>query len=331
MGMFVFLICTERSGSNFITNLVGGFPTVSAPPPTHLFRLFANARSHYGDLARDRNWEILIGDVVENLNAKLGTWRTTVTADELQRQARRRDPFELLRLIYEKEAAADAAAHSFIKENHTHRFAATLANAYADCRFVMMVRDPRDVASSWLRTDSIPGGVREAVDTWETDQREALPVFEALQTQGRVLFLRYEDLIAEPRSQLEVLADFIGIPFDESVFEFYRNTRTQANAARISAWRNTQRPIMQDNAGSYRRTLSQADIRYVELRCAALMRNFGYDLETVGSDSESDHEEIESLAAQVNPGRYRIDSEQEAAIRKRRLDALERVLARRLT
>ncbi len=234
--MFVFLICSERSGSNFITNLAGGFPAVSAPPPTHLFRLFANTRSQYGDLTRDRNWNTLADDVVENLNAKLGTWRTSVDAAELLGHARCRHPFELLRLAYEKEAQADGASHCFVKENHTHTFAAELLDFFPDCRFVMMVRDPRDVASSWVRTDSIPGGVRKAVDTWQQDQAGALPVFEDLQASGRGLFLRYEDLIARPRQKLQTLAAFMGIPFDESVFDFHRDPRTRANAARIRAW-----------------------------------------------------------------------------------------------
>lgn len=328
--MFVFLMCSERSGSNFLTNLAGGFPSISAPPPTHLFRLFANARSGYGDLEAEANWRILISDVVENLEAKLGTWRTSVDEAELHRDARCRHPFELLRIAYEKEAQADGAQHSFIKENQTYAFVDALLDFYHDCRFVMMVRDPRDVASSWVRTDSIPGGVRKAVDTWHRDQAGALPVYLSLAEAGRALLLRYEDLLAEPGRKLGELAEFLNIPFDPAVFDFYKDDRTRANAARIKAWENTGRPIMRDNAGGYRKTLTAADVRYIELRCAALMDRFGYPLETIVAGERNDGEEMARLEPQLSAGRHVIDNGAEAEIRQRRLEALERVLGRDL-
>ncbi|MEQ8857303.1 MAG: sulfotransferase [Pseudomonadales bacterium] len=329
--MFIFLICTERSGSNFLTSLAGGFPDVSAPPPTHLFRLFANTRAQYGDLQREENWKTLVDDIVENHAAKLGTWHTSIDRTELLRKVTRRDAFELLRLIYHKEALADGASRSFVKENQTHTFAEALADFFPDSQFVMMVRDPRDVASSWVRTDSIPGGVQKAIDTWHRDQTEALPVFRKLDSAGRAHFLRYEDLIAEPQTHLKALARFMGIAYDDSVLEYYRDPRTRANAERIEAWQNTGRPIMRDNAGGYRRVLSDTDVRYIELRCARLMQRFGYPTESAIDTDAIDRAELARLEGQLTPGRYQIEDDREMEIRKRRLDAIHRVLARRLT
>ena len=88
-------MCTERSGSNLLTSLAGAFQGMSAPPPTHLFRIFAHNRSNYGDLTNDRNWRVLVEDVVENFGAKLGLWNTEIAFDELVTTTPR-DAFELL-------------------------------------------------------------------------------------------------------------------------------------------------------------------------------------------------------------------------------------------
>jgi hypothetical protein len=218
---------------------------------------------------------------------------------------------------------------SFVKENQTHTLATTLLDAYPDARFVMMIRDPRDVAASWVLTDSIAGGVQRAVDVWLKDQSEAEPVYGALHQRGRAARLRYEDLIAAPRRHLEALADFMGVPFDESVFEFYRKPRTRANAERIEAWANIKRPIMHTNAGKYRNTLSATDIRYVELRCGELMQRFGYAPETDAANRADVPTEIERLLPHVSPGRFVVEDDRERAIRDRRRAALNRVLARR--
>jgi hypothetical protein len=322
-------MCTERSGSNLLTSLAGAFQGMSAPPPTHLFRIFAHNRSNYGDLTNDRNWRVLVEDVVENFGAKLGLWNTEIAFDELVTTTPR-DAFELLRCIYAQEAQVDAAVNSFVKENHTYQFAETLARYFADCRFVFLVRDPRDVASSWVRTDSIPGGVEKAVDTWVEDQTGTLAVCDVLRREERVFMLRYEDLISQPGTQLNALADFFGLPFTDSIFDFYKHPRTSANAERIQAWKNIGRPIMRDNSGEFERVLSDSEIRYVELRCGRLMERFGYALR-LSSNAVFDTDEVERLRPHLNVGRYVIDAPAELAIRQRRLMAIKRVVERRLT
>ena len=142
------------------------------------------------------------------------------------------------------------AVNSFVKENHTYQFAETLARYFADCRFVFLVRDPRDVASSWVRTDSIPGGIEKAVDTWVEDQTGTLAVCDVLRREERVFMLRYEDLISQSVEQLNALAHFFELPFTDSIFDFYKHPRTSANAKRIQAWKNIGRPIMPTTAAS---------------------------------------------------------------------------------
>ncbi len=333
MKNFVFLISTERSGSNFIVSLMNGHPRISGPPPSHLFRLFAGNVSNYGELTRQANWETLVDDCIAAFNAKLGQWSTTSSRDEIIRSADTRTAAEVLRLIYEKEAVFDGATHIFVKENHTDRFVSYLRTNFPGCRFVWLVRDPRDVAASWVRTRGIPGGVENAITAWTGDQDGAQRVFDQLKDSGTILRVHYEDLITNTQQTLEKLVSFLDLSYDERMLSFFREPRTAANANRIEAWANLSRPILCGNSGNYRQVLTQEDQRFTELACGPLMEPLGYACETkiTGLSTRRRAIEMDALRPLLSPGGYEIRDAEEQAIRTRRQAAIETVLKRRLT
>lgn len=332
MKRFIFLVASERSGSNFITSLMNGHRVVSGPPPTHLLRLFGTNGSNYGDLGLEKNWRTLIDDVVLNFTCKLGSWNTSLSAEQLLRRAGGRTTAEPIRLLYEEEARHDGASHVFVKENRTYRFADYLMDGFRGCQFVLLVRDPRDVASSWVRTPSIPGGVKEAVDTWLEDQEGGRELLSRLQPTGRIRLVRYEDLVTEPEASIADLLNFLGLPPDNKMLEFHRSERTQKNAARIQAWGNLARPILRDNKRNYVDVLTEDDVLYVELRCYELMRAFGYSTEKLGVSvsSRKREETVRALAPTISGGSYVIERDEERAIREQRLAAINTVLTREL-
>jgi len=328
---FAFLICSERSGSNLITSLMGGHREISGPPPSHLFRLFATNAHRYQPLDDDRNWNAFRIDLLDAFANMLGEWNTAPPASDPQPLPDQRSIAAELQRIYGREAAAEGARISFVKENHCYAFAPFLLASYAGCRFVHQVRDPRDVAASWLATDGIAGGVVKAIDTWVSDQTETLTLVRQLQPSGRAMTIRYEDLLADPEAAARLLCAHLGLAFDPGMLEFFTNERTRRNAASIDAWSNLAKPVMRDNAGKFRSVLSSDDLRYVELRCAGLMGSFGYMPETdAGSLGAVERQsEAAGLAGSVNPGRpYKLSTGAEKDRRDRRRAVIDRVLSR---
>ena len=311
---------------------MNGHSLISGPPPSHLFRLFGTNRGRYGDLSSAHNWNILIDDVVANFAHKLGYWNTTVSSDELRQNVEEHSVAALLRFIYEKEARYEDASHIFVKENHSYSFAPFLLAQFPDCKFVWLVRDPRDVTSSWLNTPTMPGGVEKAVEVWSKDQEASLELFHQLQDSGRILRIYYEDLVGETVRSLTRLTTFLGLSYEERMLEFNTQRRTVENARRIDAWANLQNPVLSANTKKYRAILSEADQRYIELACHSLMVQFSYagDFITEPPAAETRTALLDELRPSVNAGSYSIPSSQEQEIRERRLAAVQRVLTRRL-
>lgn len=331
MMKFSFLISSERSGTNLLTSLMDGHPAICGPPPSHLFRLFGSNRGNYGDLEADANWETLIADLVLNLGCALGQWHTTVTQDELRKGVRRRSVAELLRFVYEKEASADGASHLFVKENHTYLFVPFLQAHFPDCRFVFLVRDPRDVASSFVNTAGIAGGVEKAMKIWVEDQTASLALFHQLRDSGRISLVRYEDLVRQPERELTRLVEPMGLSFEPQMLAAHRRRRSVESARRIEAWANLDRPVLSDNFGKYRSSLSEVDVRFVELVAWQLMAALRYPPELVTSPPGDDAApELERLRPLLSSGSYEIGGAAEREIRQLRLAAIDRVLTRRL-
>jgi Sulfotransferase family len=330
---YTFLVCSERSGSNLIRNMMGSHSAICAPPPAHLFRLFLSNESNYGDLKRDANWDTLLNDIVTAFDNQLGIWNTRLGVDDLQRHVLQRSAAAAIGSIYEEEANQEGATHLFIKENHTARFASILRQAFNPCRFVFLVRDPRDVAVSFLTTDSMPGGVAKAVDIWRADQMDNCSLQSTFSESNICHFLKYENLIKQPEIELRNLTDFVGLDFEPQILNFHLNESVRRNAARIEAWSNLSKPVMKDNAGKFESTLTRDEIEYVELCCFDLMKILGFELTVIDKlPAEPElSQKIIRLADIVREGRSRVVNEEEKIIRERRQAVIDTVLSRHLT
>ena len=328
---FVFLLCSERSGSNFVTKLLDAHSQICGPSPTHMIRTFAPNLWRYGDLGDATNWAALCDDVADLLEHQLGIWGTACTSEELQRAAPGRSFADLVTVVYRAEAHRHDKSVVFVKENHAARLAPFLTASFPAAKYLFVVRDPRDVALSVKRSPATRGRVLDGATMWLEDQRENLSLLGSLDA-GRIRRIRYEDIIADPSAELSAICTFLGVDFEPEMLDFHNNELTRENAARIDAWRNLAKPILTDNAGRYRSELSELEIRFVEALCAPEMSYFGYarDLETGPSSLDSLTADLMALEEGETALRADAVSDAESDTRTRRIEVIDRVLGRTL-
>jgi len=284
---FDFLICSERSGSNLIAKVMDGHPRVCGPFPSHMMRTFCPQYYLYGDLGDEANWAYLTDDVAEYLANIFAQWESVVSGEELREQCPGRTLTEIIRYAYEKEAHARGKDRVFVKENHAYQFIPfTLAN-FPQSRFVWLVRDPRDMALC-QRDSILAGGVQRAMEAWKPDQAESLKVYGFLKDTGRILLLKFEDLVGRSEDTARQLCDFLELAYAPEMLDFHKNANVTANAGAITAWADLGKPIIADNYNNYQSALSEAEIRFVEAACRDEMQALGYvpDFEPQGSVEE---------------------------------------------
>ncbi len=275
----VFLLCSERSGSNLFIRLLDSHPDFCGPPPSHLIRTLALNLTRLGDVEQDEQaWQRLLDVSTRVMQHQLGVWQCSMDARTLSRCVEERSVRGVISAIYTAEAHAQNKTRSVIKENRIHIFLPFLMQVFPDARYVWVVRDPRDMALSWKRSSNHPGDVRRGTQVWLQDQERFRQILGYLAPSGRIMRLRYEDIVQTPEPALTTLCDFLQVAYDPAMLNFHDKEDTKANAVRIANWENLARPLIGDNTGKFRNALTQEEISYIESACAIEMRAHEYAL-----------------------------------------------------
>lgn len=275
MSLF-FLMCSERSGSNFISKLLNGHKNICGPSTKHIINPIARNLFRYGDLSSKGNWGELLTDMHRLMNVDFSVWKKSFTYEDLQELAAPGDIKSLIQNIFLEEARANGKQHVFIKENHVYEFLPFLLTHFPEAKFVYQVRDPRDMALSWKKNPDHPGGVVKAARQWKQDQQQSLKNFHLLKKLGKAHFVRYEDLTANNELELKNIVQFLGLPFDEGVYNFHEDEVTRKNAGMQKAWANLSKGVIANNSKKYIEELSSEEVKVIEKICFYEMQHLSY-------------------------------------------------------
>ena len=275
----IFLLASERSGTNLVRVICGSHPAVCAPAPLHLLMSFAPELPVYGDLDDDESFRRLCHHVAEVFEHQLGSWSAAFTGDDLFRDVEERSFMALFDHVYELERRASGTRRVFFKENETFDHVDRLRDCYPDARFVYLVRDGRDVLASWLRSPTHFGTLEQGATLWSAQQRKCIAVYRELRSAGAIHVLYYEDLVSRPEETVRELCDFLEEDFVPEMLEFYRRDAVVREAKAIENWRHLARPILEQHLRLYPRRLSRRQIFRFETLAFRELRLLGFDLD----------------------------------------------------
>jgi len=161
------------------------------------------------------------------------------------------------------------------------RYLALLIERFPEARFLIIVRDGRDVASSWRKKGDF--SLEEGIDHWIRDNRAG----ELYWNHPRVMKFTYEEFIAQTDATLEKILDFLGEPFEEGLKNYHERPRalyaadlakpaSEASADHLQ-YRNWQinQPIF-DGRGKWKKELSSDEVALIEQRAGDMLRAYGY-------------------------------------------------------
>lgn len=171
------------------------------------------------------------------------------------------------------------------------RLSSELLGIYPSAKCIVIVRDPRAVVSSILPLEFGANHATMAAIDWVGDIAHGLAA--ANTHEGRVHHLRYEDLVADPGTELQSVATFLGVATDFDPDDV--SGPTAALADRLEHHRELSRRIEPHLAERWRTKLSERDRLRVENETRWIARSFGYDV----SVSAHDRSPVTMLGAAV--------------------------------
>ena len=274
----LFIVGTERSGSNLLRLVLDAHPRLFVPHPPHVMHFFGPLEHRYGDLTREPALRALTRDVLRLVEGHIHQWERVPSVDAVLARAPTRDLFGVMAGLY--TAACDHAGKprwgnkSTFMVHHADRVRAV----YPSARFLWLVRDPRDVAVSSRESVFSPFHPLRTATLWARQQAEGARLEAAWPDQ--VLRVHYEALVGEPEATVGRICDFLGEVPDPAMQSFHKRPAAQRSAGLSQSWARTGQPIQASRVGRWAGALSALELAQVEVTADAQMRLLGYDRQT---------------------------------------------------
>ncbi len=142
-----------------------------------------------------------------------------------------------------------------------HHHLHLLPDLWPEARYIHVLRDPRDVARSTMRL-GWTGHPYFGVDIWLDARRQFQRLTERVDP-GRILTVRYADLVRDAEGELRRCCAHLGVGYDPAMLEYDRSsTYEKPDPSLVDQWK---------------RKMSERDVRLIEGRCGALLHEAGYE------------------------------------------------------
>jgi hypothetical protein len=270
----IFIIGTERSGSNLLRLLLHAHSRIAVPHPPHLVRYFAPLMPSYGDLRSDRAFSRFTRDVVQLVETHIHPWEVRIDVEALRRTARR-DLLGVYVALYQQYLDTVGKARWACKSTFMIDWARPLLDRIPDAQFLLLVRDPRDVAASSKKAVFSTFHPYRTALLWREQQEKGLELLQTLPARS-IHLLRYEDLVREPEPAVRSLCAFLEEDFEPAMLRHFEGEEARRTAALAEAWANTSQPVNVASVGRFDKDMTPREVQLVESVAAGTMARLGY-------------------------------------------------------
>lgn len=278
----VFILSSERSGSNLLRKLVTQYQCeYFGPSPAHFLKHLYYRVPYYGALDKLDNFKDLVSDALQLCYVHFSPWDIELTVDEVvhgyQREFDTNDVVLLSHYLMSVYAAHKGYTTYICKDNYLYEFVLDILWKLPEARFIYLYRDPRDYALSQFHRRMITDSYTLNARLWDYEQTKCIKYLDLL-GEKRVYQVSYESLIKSDNA-MRGLCDFLGVEYIDAQDTQFTNEQVP------DEWKNLHKPVLQSNAGKYRKQLTVKQLELVEFICGRNMEYLGYNKETTAEKS----------------------------------------------
>jgi len=279
--MQIFILATERSGSNLLRSILSAHNLIVAPPAPNIVSYLADYYQNYGDLQYRDNLLQLIHDCLDLCEIHPNPWGLESTAEEIADKIKIPTFWQVYHTIFQSYAEKEDKIHWVSKDIQSYRFAFEILAELDDVRFIYLARDGRDVALSMIKSDVHGKNVFLNANLWKKEQSQMLKLFHSL-PKNRIIMTHYEDLLNNPTFEITKITDFLGIDFEENMVQFHQSEKSEQAAESSKYWENLTKPIMTSNYNKFINQMSLQDIWIFESVAGNQLSALGYGIVVKG-------------------------------------------------
>jgi len=230
-----FIIGNPRSGTSLLRNILNNHSSIVVPPECgfihwwyHKYKSWSNNES--------KNKEAIHGFVNDlKTSRKIETWKLDFSLLEtylLKRNISSYNElcFQIIK-FYGVSAGKINPQALGDKNNYYIAYLTALQKIAPTAKFIFLIRDPRDVACSYLdihklKTTSqykpkLPANIHSFIDEWNKNHQAILDFTKKLNNK-QYKYIYFEKLIDAPVKTLRVLTAFLKLNFEEHMLHYYK-------------------------------------------------------------------------------------------------------------
>ena len=276
----IFIVGSPRSGTTLLAAMMGAHSRLSCGPETHFFRWLS--KTDVDDLIAPSQWPEAAARFVESITRTdfSGGARRALIDDygldgtQVRESLGSSDP--------SVEAMLASVAAPLMRQGGKMRWAEktpdhiehveAIRQYFPNSPILRMVRDPRDVA---LSLTHVPWGVSSLLEGllfWKRQDDASRRFFDS---DDHSLTVRFEDLVAAPRQELDKITTFLGEEFEPSMLDTSQTGRMVNK--RDVAWKSkASQPIDRSRLEVWRREISAEENCMAEAILGDRLGAYGY-------------------------------------------------------
>jgi hypothetical protein len=284
--MAIFMIGTQRSGSNLLRLMLNQLPGITAPHPPHILQRMTPLLAAYGDLEHDENYRSLVDDVCKLVELNPVPWEgVSFDREKIAEAASARSLMGVFEAVYDEAARAQGAQTWCCKSLANINFLPAIEAHFRNARYIFLYRDGRDVAVSFRKAVVGEKHFYHIARDWSQTQKLALTMESHIGPE-RFFRVKYEDMVEEPEAMMMRLCEFLNMEYHQNMLDFHQSTEARRAAESSALWGNVTKPIMKSNTGKFLTEAAEDDIRIFESVAGGVLDDLGYRRSVVAQGNE---------------------------------------------
>ena len=270
-----FIIGSGRSGNTLLRSILSGNSDISIPPESYRIP-FAIKKFH---ILNNRDWEDIVSQVLKEFEdcKEFYTWEIDIT-DVQKRLENIADSKKTLSNIFDELFCTYTEKHSpgskiwGDKTPMNTLYLDWIGTVFPRSKFIHIIRDGRDVASSYLKMERYDT-ILEAANRWINSIESAQSFGSKIKE--NYIEIRYEELVTKPEEVIKDTCDFLDIDYDSKMLDHTKQVKKLGDTDK-EHHSNLSKPISSDSVGKWRNNLSESDQESITKLLHKHLQRLGY-------------------------------------------------------
>lgn len=293
----IFMIGTQRSGSNLLRLMMNQLTEIASPHPPHILERMFPLMDNYKDLSSDSNFSLLVDDVCRLVESNPVEWMDTkLDRNDLIKRCTNHSLIAVYKAIYDTYAEINNADTWCCKSLANIKYVNDIENYFKEPKYIYLYRDGRDVALSFKKAVVGEKHIYNIAKDWTKTQEIALELKSHIKA-DRFFSISYEQLTSDTESSIRSLCNFLGVEFNPSMLEFHKTTEAKNAADSSNLWKNVTQPVISNNSKKYLTEMSTDDLKIFESVSGRILDQLGYEREHIkkGKELVYDNKQIQQF------------------------------------